>query len=190
MKVRNGYVSNSSSSSFLVIFTDKSAFDNFKPFKGYLRFIKDLDAEDEKSAITFVKSEMEGKLYELKETLADRFREKYKPFWDDDYFMSNNAWNHIPWDFNYKDTDFDKKADMLREAGEKGIEAIEDCYSKLSCQKEAETFIRFLKLKGYKAVAVEYEDGTDDGAYMETRFMPFLKSCPEGDFMIYIMNCH
>ena len=56
MKVRNGYVSNSSSSSFLVIYENENIFNKFKEFNGYTQFINDIKEEKKEEAIFFIQN--------------------------------------------------------------------------------------------------------------------------------------
>ena len=49
MKTRNGFVSNSSSSSFLVMYNDFGAFDFLKESRGYETFIRDMNNDENKT---------------------------------------------------------------------------------------------------------------------------------------------
>lgn len=65
MKIRHGYVSNSSSSSFLILYNNENEFDKFKSFEGYYTFIKDLKKEQKKDeCIYFINNLIKKYVYD------------------------------------------------------------------------------------------------------------------------------
>lgn len=64
MKIRTNYVSNSSSSSFLIIYKDISDFSKFEPFKGYERFCNDLNNSNYEKGLEHLKSIIFESLYD------------------------------------------------------------------------------------------------------------------------------
>lgn len=63
MKIRNGYVSNSSSSSFLIIYHDFNDFNQFDKFEGYNILKKDIDETMEKKAKNHIQEIIETNFY-------------------------------------------------------------------------------------------------------------------------------
>lgn len=63
MKQRGGFVSNSSSSSFLLCYNDKSDFDVLKNYEGYETFMDDLAPGNEQAIVEFLHDQCESDLY-------------------------------------------------------------------------------------------------------------------------------
>lgn len=188
MKVRNGYVSNSSSSSFLVIYKDESDFDKFKSFNGFDEFISDLASSDKKEVFSFLNTEAQSVLYDF----YDAFIKEMEGYNNHLMDLSRTTWNDLTYDFEYKDTILQKKIRVLKKGFEEGKskEEMEELFYKQKTNREVKKLVEHVENKGWKLGVVEYEDDTKFGAYMETKFMPFLARNPEDDFYVYIMNCH
>lgn len=78
MKIRQGFVSNSSSSSFLIAYKDTKDFDRFSSFKGFDIFKKDMEAAeefDEEAVKAFLVSKLKTYFYSLY-TTWDEFGEE------------------------------------------------------------------------------------------------------------------
>ena len=188
MKIRNGYVSNSSSSSFLVIYKQESDFDKFKEFDGYQDFMDDLYGEDS-SGFDFIVSVIDDYLYTMKSNFVNLITQQKNPNYFEDIY-ARNIWIDLPYDFKYEDKSIMRKVEKLRKSSQISVEELEKCYRGFNVEKDAKKFVDFLKEKGYKIKAMDYGDDTERGAFMEHRFMPFLAKSPEGNFEIYIINNH
>lgn len=193
MKMRNGYVSNSSSSSFLVVYNSLVDFTPFRLFeKGYNRLMRDIPSSTDEDVIGFIESIIANYFYGLKEVYE-------KELYTNDNsgnarfdFSYNNQWNtfscalHIPYDI------LNEKEIALELAADESMEALNIAYEKIENEgyrNEAEKIFGILK-ENFKMAAMEYEDHTDIGSYMEHDFMPFIKHNPDNKFAVFTQNNH
>lgn len=104
MKVRQGFVSNSSSSSFLVAYKDMKDFDRFSSFEGFDIFKKDMEAAKEYDAVKeFMAFKLHGYFYYLfyDWSNSSESREEFDVLWDifhlasSDFFSVNSLLRKI-----------------------------------------------------------------------------------------------
>lgn len=205
MKIRNGYVSNSSSSSFLVISFNKiNDFIKFKEFDGYNTFMKDIEKDTEEESKVFIYSCLTGHYFnehmkflekntpDINLTMLDYLYYLFEQSGidDTDYWNIISETNKIGTDFwlkNRENLESNKIKDEIR--------AYEECYynnkeNKFKIKNIANKIFDGLKAKGINVNFIRYEDDTDEGAYMEIGFMPFLMANPEKNYCIISQSEH
>ena len=213
MKVRNGFVSNSSSSSFLVAYHSKDDFSKFSKFDGYKELLHDLSSKRNSSlstSVEHVEMVIDNYLYFFTDHMVDRvcgcdddrdshdYEEYYELIYnlecDDEEFMAPIN--------KYRDD----VRDMLEKMAGEGELKAKDGYIDASVRFEAvektnrlrpdahaiaEAMCQWIIMKkGMLVSTVEYEDDSDFGAYMEHEFMPFLSHCPRADFFVHRHSMH
>lgn len=208
MKIRSGYVSNSSSSSFLVVYHDISNFIKFSLFDYFSRFLSDVQKSDEEMVLNYIK-------YAIVEFLHSRYNELEHSFTDFEHFYSTDRdnWVDMVIEYEYQDTIVDsiinKMIDMVKTASE-DIESTEHpiwkkVYNVIHessdlITEEATKFMTHLKDKGYKIAVVIYgsDVASDDDvynselhSYLETKLLPMMTCNPDEDkFRVYSQNHH
>lgn len=212
MKTRAGYVSNSSSSSFLVLYHDVSEFDNFSKFDGYETMLKDIKSNSmniEKCKM-HLEMEMNNKIYDLINIAWNRMNENNWPY--SATYFADAAFDDLIYFLNL---DQDEKAGaflmdefhskLMEYADEhpvpENIDYKEQQKYRYKLKKFAEQHMPDVKEtasllcdkmaeKGYQLSTIRYSDDCGCGSYMEHEFMPFVKICPEAKFHVNILNQH
>lgn len=186
MKIRTNYVSNSSSSSFVLAFKDEDGdkfFEKFANWKGYDTFIKDynLAKNCKKKNMKFLKND----IYQLCFCLV--------------YFVLHD--DRCYWEASYENTFTGSKLllhqkliDQIREVVKNNTKEkkystgtfpdLSDNGWDLINKIVDQTYKKLVRemIKEYKIFTVlEYADDEILGAYMEHRFMPFLLENPESN---------
>lgn len=209
MKIRSNYVSNSSSSSFVVIY--KSIEDDFKKFDGfdgYYTFVKDLHyskTENAEKAIcdhldNFYYLNYSQWLYNNFERL-ERFERKISCCFDwlDFLFEKSKVDSGEYYDLiveaNRNGFEFwNKNKDKLNSDNVSYIQYRESYYDnsqvKNKIEKIGKKIICGLKANGYRLDFVRYSDDSREGCYMETKFMPFLRCNPDKQYEVIVQNEH
>jgi heme oxygenase len=205
MKIRTNYVSNSSSSSFLVICHNKEYdFIKFKEFNGYDVFMKDIQVTNEKEAKEFIASFLMNHYYHehmkyLKKKLPDinlddlsyiDYLFEISGIDDSKYWNIIQETNRIGSNFWIENEDNLETNKILNE-----IRKYEDSYyenkdNKCKITEIANEIFDNLKSKGVFVEFIRYEDDTKQGAYMEQGFMPFLNANPEKNYCIISCSEH
>jgi len=115
MKIRNGFVSNSSSSSFVVIYKSDNDFIKFDKFKGYQEFINDLNNSNVKDAEVAISEHLKGFYYNT-----------YSKFTYEEYYKIDNQMSfNFDWlDFLFEESKVDDKEwrNIIQETNLKGSE--------------------------------------------------------------------
>lgn len=207
MKIRNSFVSNSSSSSFVVIYKSDNDFIKFDKFKGYQEFINDLNNSDIKDAEASIFGHLSRFYYNT-----------YFKFTHEEYYKidSRMSFNFDWLDFLFEESKVDDKEwwNIIQETNLKGSEfwmankgnlnsnnpeyvKYHDGYwndneteAKIKIKDIAKQIVKGLKENGYNLGWMRYHDDTDEGYYMETGFMPFIQRNPEREYMIIAQSEH
>lgn len=208
MKIRSGYVSNSSSSSFLVVYHDISNFIKFSLFDYFSRFLSDVQKSEEEHVIKYME-------YAIVEFLHSRYNELEHSFTDFEHFYSTDRdnWVDMVIEYEYRDDIVDsivnKMIDMVKTASE-DIESTEHPIWKKVYHvihessdlitEEATKFMTHLKDNGYKIAVVIYgsDVASDDNvynselhSYLETKLLPMMTCNPDEDkFRVYSQSHH
>ena len=208
MKIRSGYVSNSSSSSFLVVYHDISNFIKFSLFDYFSRFLSDVQKSDEEMVLNYIK-------YAIVEFLHSQYNGIEYRFTDSEHFYSTDRdnWVDMVIEYEYQDTIVDsiinKMIDMVKTASE-DIESTEHpiwkkVYNVIHessdlITEEATKFMTYLKDKGYKIAVVSYGNdvASDDDvcdyelhSYLKTKLLPMMTCNPDEDkFRVYSQSHH
>lgn len=203
MKIRSNYVSNSSSSSFLIVYENENFFNKFKEFNGYTQFINDIKKENKEEAIGFIQN-----------FLCKYWSFTHRQYLKKDISMIGNLETNMYINFLFEESKVDDKEfwEIIQETNKIGFEfwdknkdnlnwknpeykAYEESYYK---NKNVEYKIDDIGKQIYDGLIknnnfikfVRYKDDTDEGAYMEQRFMPFLSNNPDGGLVILTQNEH
>jgi hypothetical protein len=207
MKIRNSFVSNSSSSSFVVIYKSDNDFIKFDRFKGYQEFINDLNNSNIKDAEVAIS-----------EHLKEFYYNTYFKFTHEEYYKNDSrmVFNFDWLDFLFEESKVDDKEwwNIIQETNLKGSEfwmankenlnannpeyvKYHDGYwndketeAKMKIKDIAKQIVKGLKDNGYNLGWMRYHDDTNEGYYMETGFMPFIKCNPERDYLIITQSEH
>lgn len=191
MKIRASYVSNSSSSSYLIICKSFEEFDKFKVFKGYDTFMKDLQKSRERSALDWIAAEIRALFY-------CRFRAACAPATMtssniyDTYIARNNTYELTHYAIEYSDQPErcvkTQQAEIAlgyiitsTDSNEERKQKCEDFIDSLNYEELAKEVLDSIKNKGYNLRSIRYEDDLELGYYMEHYFMPFLAQNPEAE---------
>lgn len=193
MKVRTGFVSNSSSSSFLIVCKDFSEFDKFKCFIDYDVFKEDYNDSSEEDAKIWIETEFKDLFYN-RIYVAKHKNDSMYSFYSDMY-NKNNIWDLM---FSEADnavdhglcTSYMNKVSMYIWE-DKVEEAEEFVRNDIDYGQLTDILMRQLKERGFTLRAVSYEDHSEVGSYMEHQFMPFLSYNPESEYkQVYRRNEH
>lgn len=216
MKIRNGFVSNSSSSSFLVVYHTKDDFAKFSQFEGYDDLINGIGGDSDEDVLSHISTVISSYLSCTTDRCSDYVTgtDMASEFSSGEYFnlvygleipdeMTSpiDKYDKAMWDY----ADEVKAAAVIpdKKADHQGFWKCVDGIRKQISDKSEEVLsgtdglkdmpnriLGFIKSKGYAVSCVEYGDDTDDGAYMEHEFMPFVAMAPRSGFYIHTLNLH
>lgn len=208
MKIRNGYVSNSSSSSFMIVYKNINDFIKLKMFDGYNTLINDIKNNNLNDFVTYISSMLYMGLYTVYEAYTKDELEPPIQWEIYDLFdmckLSNESTNKLEQSYCKKMHEINKlgfefKNKTANYSIKEKYDAIHDYmqnfYSndrkiKNECKKIAEKIVKRLKMKNYKIAILRYEDHDSLGSYMEHQFMPFVKINPDRKYEIWSSSNH
>lgn len=191
MKTRSGYVSNSSSTSFLIVYNDISAFECLKTEIGYEIMMKWI-----KNDATPTSDEISEFFHDLVESFANEYGESYyimklHPERKRLFYCSSVNWDLseeigkycLGDDIDTMVTDFESSVKKIVENwGDNEefydwmvSEKLEDVIDMLVIQ-----IVSAIEKKWKHVWKTEVEDSGDFGYYMEQKFMPYVISNCEG----------
>ena len=116
MKIRTNYVSNSSSSSFLIIYNDINDFNKLEKFDCYKTFINDINESKEDESKNFIKYMIQNMLYQQYECFSN-FKQNI-PLFEDFYDIMQKA--EIPM------KEYNKFSDKIVEIGKVFLDEIKE----------------------------------------------------------------
>lgn len=180
MKIRVNYVSNSSSSSYLIICKSFEEFDKFKGFNGYETFKEDFSKSTEEGALDWVAAEIYSLLY-------CSFRHYFEQNEDTRSWYAKAIRDNAVFDLTH--FTIDDKCTKTREAQAKlAIECQTGDVAKVSnilkssdYKELAKEILDNIESRGYIVRSLTYADDSELGSYMEHCFMPFLAHNPEAE---------
>lgn len=196
MKVRTGFVSNSSSSSFLIVCKDFKEFDKFKVFTDYAVFAEDYNDSSEEDARRWIETEFQDLFYACIYAAKHKNDSMHSSYFN--MYNKNNIVNLVDLAYVAADrvvgqelfTSYMNKVskyiweDKVEEAERFVSQDIDYC-------QLADILMKQLKERGFTLRALTYEDHSEVGAFMEHHFMPFLSYNPESEYkQVYRRNEH
>lgn len=184
MKIRTGFVSNSSSSSFLLLMKDKSILDKLDSFEETATLKTDLDYNEE-SVKGFLRGLVFNNLWYVYKSITEEEEMYYLPY-------SNTGWIDLVVHLDFKDETMEEICMYMREQDNLDWDKFDDIRTKYedAIDKEIDRLYNFIKDKGYTCGFVRYEDHTEDGNHMEHYFMPFVINIPDKGFKGYRISEH
>lgn len=207
MKYRNSFISNSSSSSFLICFKSWEFLDKFSQFKSYDKFINDIKALSKKENIKNIKEFIEemivNALYAHMDSiilmLCNEHRETYfkgSSWYDfeDKFVQDNESIKYVFDEINKKSIAFYEKykdVGLDSQYCKEALEFLDDCRNFYNTELETivKKIVEEMPVSEYYFKCIEYSDDSY-GSYMEQKFLPFLQKCPEEDIVIYSISHH
>lgn len=196
MLIRNGWVSNSSSSSFVVIYSSKDDFKGISLIEGYRFLMHDLDEDiGADAAVSIFSGLLEDTLYRVFFQLCDG---NYNPAEDrDDIELNKLAWDldvdYTP--YNSLVTELYTRSLLYAESKDKSEYRKwykDEFINKASVVIEelAKKLVEAVTTSGRKVGCVEYCDHNKVGDYMEHHFMPWIANNPDRTYAIIRHNGH
>lgn len=185
MKIRSGFVSNSSSSSFLIVCKDFSEFDKFKNFIDYEVFKEDYNNSSEEDARLWIETEFKDYFYNLIYAAKHKNDSMHRFYLD--MYDKNNIVDLLFIEDRYHDQSNDLFTSYMNKVNgyiidDKVDEAERFVHNDIDYSQLTEVLMRKLKDKELMLRAVSYEDHSEVGSYMEHHFMPFLSHNPESNY--------
>ena len=196
MKIRAGFVSNSSSSSFLVVCKDFKEFDKFKVFTDYAVFAEDYNDSSEEDARLWIEIEFKDLFYHL--IYAAKHKNDSMHSFYSAMYNKNNIADLVDLAYVAADSAVDQEHftsymnKVHKYIWEDKVEEEERFVSNYIdyCQL-ADILMKQLKERGFTLRALTYEDHSDVGSFMEHHFMPFLSYNPKSEYkQVYRRNEH
>lgn len=193
MKIRANYVSNSSSSSYLVLCRNFEEFNKFKVFEMYERFKEDFDNSKKEDVISWLRTELYSYFYYLHQVNKHESGH-LNDLWQD-ALRSNNAMELVYLDNALAETQkiiHEHRKNMYDLIKSSTSEEVEEYYEEsINYEAIAKTLYKELRNLGYTIASFEYCDHDDDESYMEHAFMPFLARNPEVQYQqVFTRNEH
>lgn len=193
MKIRQGYVSNSSSSSFLVLYKGMESFENIMQFRGTKEFLEDIKDYNKDSISEFVLSVLGNYLY----VICDKVECKLKGKEQLEYWSNLYKESYLQMDDFLKrlgNFEFAERMNKLQNylLTSSSFEELQKRYeqSEREAKKMRDDIIEYLGSLSYTIRQITYEDDTSEGNYMQHYFMPFLSKYPNDDIKVITVNNH
>lgn len=199
MKIRNGFVSNSSSSSFLIVFKRVEVFNKFKLFNGYEKFINELRSYNKSDVKNFfyytLLSSFDDEMYSSKEDIS-AFQIEMQSVSSLRFSIESILRKKID-ELKFKDA-FDlsekiyQKKKELELSGMKSFEITNLLRRSFmndvtkECKKISNVMLEELEKSDFNFCVLNYEDDSEFGSYMEHEFMPMVSMNVDNDDFIII----
>ena len=193
MKIRQGYVSNSSSSSFLVLHKGIESFENIMQFRGTKEFLEDIKDYNKESVEEFVLSVLGNYLYVTCDKVECELKgKKQLECWSNwcksSYLQMDNFLKGLG---NFE---FSERMNKLQNylLNSSSFEELQKRYeeSEGEAKKMRDDIIEYFGNFDYTIRQITYEDDTSEGNYMQHYFMPFLSKYPNDDIKVITVNNH
>lgn len=193
MKIRQGYVSNSSSSSFLVLHKGIKSFENIMQFRGTKEFLEDIKDYNKESVEEFVLSVLGNYLYVIYDQMECKLKghkrlEYWSNLYKESYLQMDNFLKRLG-NFEFAER-MNKLQNYLLNSS--SFEELQKRYeqSEREAKKMRDDIIEYFGNFDYTIRQITYEDDTSEGNYMQHYFMPFLSKYPNDDIKVITVNNH